>query len=184
MCIVRLLWTIFRQFNSTGVVGLWVFFEILAWVFFPDFAWFRVFSWVLPLSFHPKNGTFIQFSQHQHISTGVGFWGLVGFFWVLSGFSLIFEFFFGLEVFFQNVQNKPGIVQAFFFTDFCPTPTNGFAGFLSFGEKIFEFRDNFLSLGEKNWCFIRKICYFCLKITKNCRIRKKICLTLAKNCWV
>ena len=25
--------------------------------------------------------------------------------------------------------------QAFFFTDFCPTPTNGFAGFLSLGKK-------------------------------------------------
>ena len=26
-------WTIFRQFNSTGVAGFWVFFGILAWVF-------------------------------------------------------------------------------------------------------------------------------------------------------
>ena len=56
---------------------------------------------------------------------------------------------------------------------------------LEFSKKILEFRDNFLSLGGKIRCFIGKICYFCLKITKICRIfefRREICLSLAKNC--
>ena len=50
-------------------------------------------------------------------------------------------------------------------------------------QKFAEFRDNFLSLGRKIWCFMEKFCNFCFKTTKFCRIfefRCEICLSLAK----
>jgi len=50
----------------------------------------------------------------------------------------------------RNSIPKPG----FFSTDFCPSPTNGFARFLSLGKKILEFRRKFLMFYEKILLFL------------------------------
>ena len=118
-------WTIFRQFNSTGVAGFWVFFGILAWVFsrfclsfeffhefFGIFKKVQIFSnfWKylmikrlflgVPLSFSPKNWVFIQFSNNSTQLELPVFEFFRSFAWVFSRFSLSFEFF-GAWVFFE-----------------------------------------------------------------------------------
>ena len=79
------------------------------------------------------------------------------------------------------------ILNQAFFHRFLPITNKWICRILEFRKKILEFRDNFLSLGGKIRCFMGKICYFCLKITKICRIfefRREICLSLAKTCWL
>ena len=123
-------WTIFRQFNSTGVAGFWVFLEF--WLeFFQDFAWVlsffmsfleylkkvQIFSnfWKylmikrlilgVPLSFPPKNWVFFQFSNSSSQLELPVFEFFRNLAWVFSRFSLSFEFFWAW-VFFWNVQKK------------------------------------------------------------------------------
>ena len=124
-------WTIFRQFNSTGVAGFWVFLEF--WLeFFQDFAWVlsffmsfleylkkvQIFSnfWKylmikrlilgVPLSFPPKNWVFIQFSNNSTQLELPVFEFFRSFAWVFSRFSLSFEFFWAW-VFFEMSKKKP-----------------------------------------------------------------------------
>ena len=84
-----------------------------------------------------------------------------------------------------NNSNTNTVSNAGFFYRFLSNTKKWICRILEFRKKILEFRNNFLSLGDKNCYSIGKNCYFCLKITKNCRIfkfRRKICLSLAKNC--